>query len=68
MRISIRPSLVTYSVFTEHEKVSIPVLSPITEINASIYLFSSILESVHRQKLKEVINSSINVLCEFFKL
>ena len=37
-------------------------------INSSIYLFSSILESVHRQKLKEVINSSINVLCEFFKL
>ena len=36
-------------------------------INSSIYLFSSILESVHHQKLKEVINSCINVLCEFFK-
>jgi hypothetical protein len=37
-------------------------------INSSIYLFSSILESVHRKKLKTVINSCIETLCELFKL
>lgn len=37
-------------------------------INSSIYLFSSILESVHRQKLKVVIYSCIETLCELFKL
>ena len=37
-------------------------------INSSIYLFGSILESVHSIKLKNVIYSSINPLCEFFKL
>ena len=37
-------------------------------INSSIYLFSSILESVHRTKLKNVINSCIYTLCELFKL
>ena len=37
-------------------------------INSSIYLFASILESVYRQKLKVVINSCIETLCELFKL
>ena len=37
-------------------------------INSSIYLFASILESIHRQKLKVVINSCIETLCELFKL
>ena len=37
-------------------------------INSSIYIFASILESIHRQKLKVVINSCIETLCELFKL
>ena len=37
-------------------------------INSSIYLFASILESVHRKKLKNVINSCIYTLCDLFKL
>ena len=47
-------------------KEKIPSENPFL-INSSLYLFSSILESVHRQKLKEVINSCIDVLCEFFQ-
>ena len=37
-------------------------------INSAIYLFASILESVHKLKLKNVIYSSIPPLCDFFKL
>ena len=37
-------------------------------INSSIYIFASILESIHRQKLKVVINSCIETLGELFKL
>ena len=39
----------------------------ISLMNSSIYLFASILESVHRLKLKNVILSSIPILCDFFK-
>ena len=38
------------------------------KINSAIYLFASILESIHKIKLKNVIYSSIPPLCDFFKL
>ena len=37
-------------------------------INSAIYLFSSILESVHKHKLKKVVLSSIPIICDFLKM
>ena len=37
-------------------------------INSAIYLFASILDSVHQHKLKDVVLSSIPILCDYLKI